>query len=271
MILFAYNFPHRKTQDFIFYCHMNDIEVQAVIACDWKKLKISEQKFKTKITVNPLFHPKDICKKLNIDYFNFDHDSNECLNLLTKIKPKIGLISGARILPNSVIKLFEKGIINFHPGDIPKIRGLNSSLRAIKFNHLQVVTAHLIDDKIDSGTILFKSQIEIDVKDTIFDINEKLYNLQILMIEKAINMTNNNKGKKVKLTGKYHHEFPIEVKKEFGINLIDNIKEKYDGILLAVSHRKFSTINIQNFKKDKHSIIFDLKGFFPRNIVDSRL
>ena len=33
---------------------------------------------------------------------------------------------------------------------------------------------------------------------------------------------------------------PEEVKEEYGINLIDEIKEKYDGILLAVSHNKFS-------------------------------
>ena len=34
---------------------------------------------------------------------------------------------------------------------------------------------------------------------------------------------------------------PEEVKQEYGIHLIDQIKEKYDGILLAVSHNKFST------------------------------
>ena len=215
MILFAYNFPHRKTQDFIFYCHMNNIEIQAVIACNWKKLKISKHKFKTKVPVSPLFHPKDICKKFNIDYYNYEHNSNECLNLLTKIKPKVGLISGARILDSSVIKLFKNGIINFHPGDIPKIRGLNSSLRAIKFNHPQIVTAHLIDKKIDSGTLLFKKKVNVENEDSIYDINEKLYHLQISMIKKAIEMTNNNNGTKIKITDKYFYEFPFESKKQF--------------------------------------------------------
>jgi UDP-N-acetyl-D-galactosamine dehydrogenase len=62
-----------------------------------------------------------------------------------------------------------------------------------------------------------------------------------------------------------------EVKEEYGIHLIDEIKEKYDGILLAVSHNKFSMINIESLKKDSNSVVFDLKGFLPRNIVDSRL
>jgi UDP-N-acetyl-D-galactosamine dehydrogenase len=63
----------------------------------------------------------------------------------------------------------------------------------------------------------------------------------------------------------------IEVKNTFGITLINEIKEKYDGILLAVSHNKFSTIDIKTLKKDSKSIIYDLKGFLPRNLVDSRL
>ena len=62
-----------------------------------------------------------------------------------------------------------------------------------------------------------------------------------------------------------------EVKQEHGIHLIDEITEKYDGILLAVSHTKFSIINIESIKKDSNSVIYDLKGFLPRNQVNSRL
>jgi len=30
-------------------------------------------------------------------------------------------------------------------------------------------------------------------------------------------------------------------------------------------------INIESIKNDSNSIVYDLKGFLPRNIVDSRL
>jgi len=63
----------------------------------------------------------------------------------------------------------------------------------------------------------------------------------------------------------------IEVKQQFGINLINEIKEKYDGILLAVAHNKFSMINIEFLKQDSQSVVYDLKGFLPRNQVNSRL
>ena len=63
----------------------------------------------------------------------------------------------------------------------------------------------------------------------------------------------------------------IEVKDKYSINLIDKIQGKYDGILLAVSHNKFSMINIESLKKDSNTVVYDLKGFLPRNLVNSRL
>ena len=62
-----------------------------------------------------------------------------------------------------------------------------------------------------------------------------------------------------------------EVYQEYGIHVIDEISEKYDGILLAVSHTQFSLINIESIKKDSKSVVYDLKGFLPRNQVNSRL
>ena len=62
-----------------------------------------------------------------------------------------------------------------------------------------------------------------------------------------------------------------EVKQDLGIDLISEINEKYDGILLAVAHNKFSTIDIKSLKKCSKSVVFDLKGILPRNQVNSRL
>lgn len=64
---------------------------------------------------------------------------------------------------------------------------------------------------------------------------------------------------------------PAEVKEEYGIDLLDEIKEKYDGILLAVSHTDFSMLDIESLKKDSNSVVYDLKGFLPRSQVNARL
>ena len=62
-----------------------------------------------------------------------------------------------------------------------------------------------------------------------------------------------------------------EVEEEYGIKLIKNLTEKYDAILLAVSHKKFKTLNIESLKTDSSSVVYDLKGFLPREQVTTRL
>ena len=64
-----------------------------------------------------------------------------------------------------------------------------------------------------------------------------------------------------------------EVKYEYNINLKDyeEIKnKKYEGVVLAVSHTKINQLNIENFKAE-NSIIYDIKSFLDKNIVDGRL
>ena len=61
-----------------------------------------------------------------------------------------------------------------------------------------------------------------------------------------------------------------EVKDEYDITLLDNLRDKYDGILLAVSHDEFKYLNLENFK-NTNAVIFDIKGIYDKNIVDARL
>jgi UDP-N-acetyl-D-glucosamine/UDP-N-acetyl-D-galactosamine dehydrogenase len=61
-----------------------------------------------------------------------------------------------------------------------------------------------------------------------------------------------------------------EVHEEYGVNLIDQLDSKYDGILLAVSHDEYKAINIENFKNN-NAVIFDIKGVLDKDSVDARL
>lgn len=62
-----------------------------------------------------------------------------------------------------------------------------------------------------------------------------------------------------------------EVKSEYGVDLIPVLAKKYDGILLAVSHNEFAKLQLSDLKKHSDTPVFDLKGFLPRNEVNSRL
>lgn len=61
-----------------------------------------------------------------------------------------------------------------------------------------------------------------------------------------------------------------EVKEEYQITLLDNLNDKYDGILLAVSHDEYQALNLEKFK-NTNAVVFDIKGMYDKNAVDARL
>ncbi len=64
-----------------------------------------------------------------------------------------------------------------------------------------------------------------------------------------------------------------EVKLEYGIEVKNDTsvqKDKYSAVILAVSHNEFLQLDIDSLKEHK-SIVFDIKGFLPKNLIDVRL
>lgn len=63
---------------------------------------------------------------------------------------------------------------------------------------------------------------------------------------------------------------PKEVMHEYGITITTQLS-KYDGIILAVSHKDFIKLDYNELKLDNSSIIFDIKAVLERGLVDARL
>ena len=62
------------------------------------------------------------------------------------------------------------------------------------------------------------------------------------------------------------------VKKEYGLDIVNEmtVNELFDAAVLAVAHEHFLKIDIKSLMKE-NSVIYDVKGFLDRNIVDGRL
>ena len=61
-----------------------------------------------------------------------------------------------------------------------------------------------------------------------------------------------------------------ELFNEYSIKL-NNSLQKYEAIILAVAHKEFLLLDYNSLKKNNNSIIFDVKAFLDRKIVDLRL
>lgn len=64
---------------------------------------------------------------------------------------------------------------------------------------------------------------------------------------------------------------PDIVKHKYGIEVINELpEEKFDSVVLAVAHQLFTGIDIESLSKTR-SVVFDVKGFLPKESVDGRL
>jgi UDP-N-acetyl-D-galactosamine dehydrogenase len=64
---------------------------------------------------------------------------------------------------------------------------------------------------------------------------------------------------------------PAEVEREYGLQLLDSEPDftGYNSIILAVAHDQFKTMDLAKLSKEQ--VVFDIKGVWPRAVVDKRL
>ena len=173
------------------------------------------------------------------------------------LKYKPGLVGGHCISVDPYYLAYKAENLGYHPEVILSGRRVNDNMSAFVANKM-------IKMLIKSGKQIMGSKILIlgvTFKENCPDIRNS----------KVADVHNELKEFGLEVDVYDYEADQAEVKQEYGIGIIDEIKDKYDGVLLAVAHNKFSMIDIQSLKRDSESVVFDLKGFLPRNQVNSRL
>ena len=193
IMLFGYNFPHKKTQDFIFRLLIENYNIKYVIAAPWKKLNIPRSAIRISPEHVGLVHPKSIFKKFNIKLIVSRHNSQETINFLKKNPVDLYIISGARILTKEVIESTKNKIFNIHPGLLPQVRGLDTLLWSIYFNKPLGMTAHFISKKIDSGLLIYKEKLLLKLSDTISDVSLRLLEEQTEVLIRSLKRLKSSK------------------------------------------------------------------------------
>ena len=230
IVLFAYGFPHRKTIDFIETICQHNFEISLILAADRVKIK-SPKSFFNIPQKDYNVSAYELAEKYNIPIHRVAHNSVEAQSLLKEYNINFGIIAGARILTHNVLKLVPKGILNLHPGLLPDIRGLDSILWSIEKDYPLGVTAHLINEQIDSGVILNKEKININIDDNLVSLYEKVYQLQLYLLPRILNLffTSNYSMLEVKKNGEYNHKMSYDKQIEMSCK-IDGYIKKYSNL-----------------------------------------
>lgn len=96
-------------------------------------------------------------------------NSKACHDLLRKLKPEVVGVYGTRILQQSTLDALPVPFINYHAGINPKYRGQHPGYWAMASgdpSHAGV-TIHLVDKGVDTGSVLYQSQVAFTDADTI--------------------------------------------------------------------------------------------------------
>jgi len=106
---------------------------------------------------------------------------------LKKLNPDIFVVVAFRMLPDVVWKIPTLGTFNLHASLLPQYRGAAPINWAIINNEKETgVTTFLIDDKIDTGNIIFQEKIAINETDDAGIIHDKLMNIGSKLVVKTV-------------------------------------------------------------------------------------
>ena len=145
-----------------------------------------------------------MCFEKGISFHKINHKNYiKIRSLIKKHQINLGIISGARIIDEKIIKLFKYGIINFHPGKIPETSGLDSFFWTIKKKIFPYSTAHFIDKHIDKGKIIFEKRIKVYLRDNFYSLTKRIYREQINLLKKISIIIIKNQNFPTKIVSNY--------------------------------------------------------------------
>lgn len=116
-------------------------------------------------------------------------NSAECIEALRKIKPELIIVCGTRIISKSVLETLPVKFMNIHSGITPKYRNVHGGYWALVNNDTENcgVTVHLVDEGIDTGTIIYQQKIPVTKRDNFATYPVLQLAEGILYLKRAIN------------------------------------------------------------------------------------
>lgn len=201
-----------------------------------------------------------LMNELSLIFDRMNLDTNDVINAAkTKwnfLDFRPGLVGGHCIGVDPYYLVYKSETLGYSPKVISSGRHVNDSMGefvAKKSIRLLNINNYIIKE---SKVIIMGATYKENSPDTR---NTKIPDIYNYLIKNGINTS---------IYDPIAHKESFE--KKYGIELITEI-DRYDLIILAVPHSIFKEIDINTIKKDDSSIIFDLKGFYPKKQSNARL
>ncbi|MGD1074929.1 MAG: methionyl-tRNA formyltransferase [Thermodesulfovibrionales bacterium] len=136
---------------------------------------------------------------------------------IAELKPEfIVVVAYGKILPKSILEIPRHGCINVHASLLPKYRGAAPiSWAIIRGEKKTGITTMRMDEELDAGPILLRSELEITREDTAYSLGRKLSDLGASLLKETLEGLRNGSVRPVLQTDEA--TFAPALKKEDGL------------------------------------------------------
>ena len=194
----------------------------------------------------------------NLQFENFNLD--ETVKTLQKINADLFVVVAFQKLPDKIINIPKYGCVNIHPSKLPKYRGSSPIQYAILNGDKEIgISIIKISSKIDSGNILFQSNLAISDNENFGDIYYKSSVIGADNLIKTINLLNKNIAYRGIIQDDSNATYAKKLfAKDFKINWNKTSLEIYNQIRAFSPYPgAYSFLNKKRFKIFKSKIILE--------------
>lgn len=120
-------------------------------------------------------------------YLVQNHNGPDCMQLLEQIRPRL-LINGGtpRKLGKQILEATPQGVLNVHPGLLPKYRGASCVEWAIYNDDEVGNTAHFMTEEYDAGPIIATEACSFSPNDDYVSMRVQVYRRAIAMMARTV-------------------------------------------------------------------------------------
>jgi len=224
---------------------------------------------------------KSFAKRFNLNFIEVDKFKN-FIEKIENVKGEIGVVvSFGKIIPENVLSIFPKGVINVHPSLLPKYRGPNPiRWQILNGERESGITIIKLTKEVDAGPILIQKKIEIDENDNYTKLSKKLIDCGKEILIEAIELIKLGKDRFFEQIGvaTYAPKFEDDFEKiDFNLNG-DYLRRKILSLSLEPGAYAFfrekrikildATILKESYKGEAGEIVFVEKNSFGIKTLD---
>jgi methionyl-tRNA formyltransferase len=181
---------------------------------------------------------EEVTDEYNIDLFQVKNINSDefASKVRNNLKPDLIIsVNFDQIFKKEIINIPDKGCINIHASLLPNYRGrapLNWAI--LEGEDKTGVTVHFINEGIDTGEMILQEEIEIKNNDYISDILKQVKEKYPLMINKAVDLIENDNYETIKQNKKEGSYYGKRTPEDGLINW-KNLAKKIYNLIRAVS------------------------------------